>query len=264
MRETYHTKRQPNLRTKRNCALCAEGNHEHARIVAYRAVCDAANITRAELTRIIRAKPAEDQSKLIHTLLHFEAIDVVRHEVEMMYETPDELFAKILYYETMRELECRYAYLYRHARRFGYTKAFASFIQHTQSLRDGRTLDDVHYTPRLGESKNAQEHSVHAFNMIGGSALNTPWNDPDYDTDYLEILDGARDMRSDEVHASRNARWVAFAPEYVAKHTHEVPNQHRATRNEPDVRYTPQQLREMREYAEQMVNTPGYRPTGDD
>jgi hypothetical protein len=100
----------------------------------------------------------------------------------------------------MLELECLYSAQYEEAKKHGYRKHFATFIQRQQSYRDGRTLDMDKV--RVSNFTNSFKGSPNARYV-----LQTDIEDIDEHTDYTMLFDTARDMRFDEEHEARAERW---------------------------------------------------------
>ena len=139
---------------------------------------DAKNVARAELMRKGKiAIGCEDRRELVKVLLQMEATDNVRRELESLTIEVDDLYGKVLFLQEMERLEIHYAYLYMIARKQGYRKQFASFIQDAQ-------YQGMEYAK---EDYDGTEATL----------------------DYLMLANTARDYRLDDEHEVRNLSTVA-------------------------------------------------------
>src|SRR5574338_675606 len=103
---------------------------------------DVQNIQRAVISRKnVVAQGCEDRRELVKTLLSIEALDITRRELETLGDSVDELYGKIRFHDVMFELELSYSFRWMEARKRGYKKQLATFIQTSQSYNDGLTSD---------------------------------------------------------------------------------------------------------------------------
>ena len=124
-----------------------------------------------------QSKEDMNRSDMVKTLLHDEAINATRSELEKLGDSVDDLYGKVLYYQNLHELELKYAYLYKSFRSSGYRKQFATFIQMMQASYDGSTRG------------------------------NDSWDGSEEELDYSMLFDTRKDYRWDEEHAVREDKW---------------------------------------------------------
>lgn len=159
---------------------------------------DNANCVRGRMTRkAVVTQGCEDRRTLVPTLLMFEACEIVNRELSKLCELDSEciddeleiVLVCALYNEVYLELESGYTFKWRQARKLGYKKQLASFIQECQGMFDGSTADVLCAWPH-----GWFDDSIDAFDL-------------ENELDYLHVIETARDYRFDDEHEARAKLW---------------------------------------------------------